>query len=102
MVEALTEGGLVALITEHDWGFSPYVQKKAATAARSIRADEVVPMSWWVASADGESDYYTKMGVYDFNNIPWASCTCTHGMNNQGQARCYHVAAAVEALRKEA
>jgi len=80
-----------------DSEFAPSTLTKArkliTTAPELITQDPQFPRVWWVGSIrDPKKKYRVEVG--EFPDVgPWAMCTCTHGLNSVGRARCYHVAA---------
>ena len=55
---------------------------------------------WFVKSSRGDSTYRVQSD-YDSktNHLRYISCTCPHGLNSGGSARCYHVAAVLMLIR---
>lgn len=58
-----------------------------------VRPDDTVPGVWWVKT------YRVGVVAGTYGDDLWWTCTCRHGLNNPGQARCSHVAA-VQAMRE--
>lgn len=58
--------------------------------------DPQFPSVWWVSSLrDPSRKYRVEVGEYEETG-PWSTCTCTHGLNQIGGSRCYHVAAVLD------
>jgi len=80
------------------WEFSPAVISKGKT----LPVDETQFVNvYWVQSSSGDKSYRVQT---DFNpktrKVTWASCTCRHGMNRGGRARCAHVVAVLLRLKE--
>lgn len=67
--------------------------KLIALGEKAMRQDKDHPEVWWVNSLHSEAVY--RVQTYEDG---WITCTCVHGLNNPGQATCYHVQAVEKKL----
>lgn len=76
--------------------FSPEVRDKAL---KVIEDDRIFAShyadTWWVTPSGGGKRYRVQVIRVIEDPRLVLICTCPHGMNNGGEARCYHVAAAL-------
>jgi hypothetical protein len=64
-----------------------------------LRRDSQHAGLWWVVSLHNPNIYRVQVGYDDDGqSVVYITCTCTHGMNRGGDARCYHAAAALAAI----
>lgn len=65
----------------------------------SLTVDPVYPDVWWARSSrDNDRRYRVQMFFVtdeDGTHV-MTGCTCAHGLNNMGHAKCYHVSAVLE------
>lgn len=82
--------------------FSREVQDKAdklLSMKGSVQQDSDFAGAWNVKSLRPE---VTKIyRVYVAEDQSWATCTCVHGHNNQGRARCYHACSVLKSLQEQ-
>lgn len=64
-------------------------------------ADPDVPNVIWVQGSTARLYRVQHDATPDRRRVRWIACTCTHGMNNAGVARCSHAVAALLALRDD-
>lgn len=73
----------------------------AALTGGRVTQDETVPTVWWVRSSSPSPDAATYRVQVDNLTAPtWATCSCAHGLNHGGEARCHHVAAALLSIKE--
>lgn len=70
--------------------------EKLVAKESAIRQDSQHSDVWWTHSLrEGVTKEY-RVQVGPGNT--WVTCTCTHGLNHMGQARCYHAAAVLQLI----
>ena len=80
--------------------FSDAVHTKARryVADGRVMQDAEHELVWWVNGADPDRPYRVQVALGGPLEVAAVSCTCTHGQNNAGRARCAHALAALAGL----
>lgn len=79
--------------------FSDSVRAKAARYVREGRVmqDAEAPEVWWVEGSEPNRPYRVQVTL-DGADVRGVVCTCAHGKNTPGRARCTHALAALAGL----
>lgn len=91
--------------TRQDWSPSDNVLEKAHRYRRKglVVADPEADGVWWVTSEHPPHRDYRVQTDADPATMKatWVSCTCPHGANNGGLARCTHAVAVLMVFKDQ-